>query len=134
VLIRVLIGLLTLVAGLYGLYALRGEWRGAGESVREAPEWWPFDLPAWRALLRSAPVGAVEAPLVGAAIVVTELDSTVADAAGTVLYGLAILTFVLFVLVGLFNRPAALVPPRFRAFPGAIDEWRGVPIPPATGR
>jgi hypothetical protein len=125
-----IIGGLTLFAGLYGLYALRREWRGAGDSVRDAPDWWPFDPPAWRGLLRSAPVGALEAPFAGAAIIVSELEGTPAtDAVGFVLYAAVILTFALFILVGLFNRPAALVAPRFRAFPGAIDEWRGVPIP-----
>jgi hypothetical protein len=130
-----IIGSLTLVAGLYGLYALRGEWRGETEiNVREAPDWWPFDLPAWRALIRSAPMGAVEAPFMGAAIIVSGLDgSHLTDVLGVVLYGIAAVALGLLILVGLYNRPAALVAPRFRAFPGAIDEWRGAPTPPPSG-
>jgi hypothetical protein len=129
---RWIIGGLTLAAGLYGLYALRSEWRGEGEiNVRDAPDWWPFDLPAWRALIRSAPMGALEAPFMGAAIIVSGLDDTpLTDALSILFYGLATLVLALLILVGLFNRPATLVAPRFRRFPGAIDEWRGAPIPP----
>jgi hypothetical protein len=131
VLLRLIIGGLTFVAGLYGLYALRREWRGGGGvNVRQAPDWWPFDLPAWRALIRSAPIGAVEAPFAGAAIIVSALDTTpVTAAVRIVLWGLVTLTLAAAVLVALFNRPATLVAPRFRAFPGAIEEWGGVPIP-----
>jgi hypothetical protein len=132
---RWIIGAVTVAAGLYGLYALRWEWRGGGEiNVLEAPEWWPFDLPAWRALIRSGPLGVVEAPFAGAAIIASGLEGGyLVDALQFVFSGLATVTLALLILVALINRPAALVAPRFRQFPGAIDEWRGAPIPTATG-
>ena len=90
------------------------------------PEWWPFDLPAWRGLVRTGPAGAVEGVLFAAKSLVSLLDETpVTNALGAVLQASMLLTLGLMVLVVLYNRPAWAVAPRFRAFPGALAEWNG---------
>ena len=73
------------------LSALRAEWRGEREiDVHRAPESWPFDLPSWRALVRARPMGAVEAPFMGAAIIFSALEDTAATQALEVVFtGLA---------------------------------------------
>ena len=126
------LGVVTLVAGLFALFALRAEWRGEREiDVHHAPDWWPFDMPAWRALVRAGPMGAVEAPFAGALIVVSALDDTaVTQTLEVLLTAAVVVALALMVIVGLFNRPAALVPPRLRAYPGALEEWNGAPAPP----
>ena len=109
------------------------EWRGAdGADPYRPPEWWPFDPPTWRALIRSGPAGAVEAVLVGARYLVSLLDdSPVASALVALFQALVLVTLALMLLVGLYNRPAWAVAPRFREFPGAVDEWKGAEPPPA---
>jgi hypothetical protein len=126
------LGVLTLAAGLYALVAMRAEWRGEREiDVHHPPEWWPFDLPSWRALVRAGPMGAVEAPFAGALIVVSALDDTaITQALEVALTAAVVVTLALMVIVGLFNRPAALVSPRLRAYPGAVEEWNGTEVPP----
>jgi len=126
------LGVVTLVAGLFAIFALGAEWRGEREiDVHHAPDWWPFDMPAWRALVRAGPMGAVEAPFAGALIVVSALDDTaVAQTLEVLLTAAVVVALALMVIVGLFNRPAALVPPRLRAYPGALEEWNGAPVPP----
>jgi hypothetical protein len=116
-----LIGGLTLAAGLYGLYALRAEWRAEGIDVGRAPEWWPFDVVAWRGLVRAGPMGAVEAPLMGGAIIASGLEQA---ALGDALRALAYAVLALMIAVFLLNRPSPLVVPRLRGLPGAIEEWR----------
>ena len=130
--LRWTLGVVTLAAGLYALSALRAEWRGEREiDVHRAPEWWPFDLPSWRALVRAGPMGAVEAPFMGAAIIFSALEDTAAtQALEAVFTGLAVVALALAVIVGLFNRPVVLVSPRLREFPGAVEEWNGAPVPP----
>jgi hypothetical protein len=116
-----IIGSVTLVAGLYALRAIWSEWRGEnGPDLRRAPDWWPFDLPLWRALVRAGPVGAVEAPLMGGAF----LASGALDAMFSVLAATAL---ALMLLVALYNRPAILVAPALRGLPGLIDEWKALP-------
>lgn len=98
------------------LYALRGfwsEWRG--KSVTDpsrAPDWWPFDLIWWRALVRSGPAGTLEGPLVAAGYVVSGFDDwsgqEVAEVIVAVSAGIALL---LTAAVALYNRPKLLVPP-----------------------
>jgi hypothetical protein len=129
------LGVVTLAAGLYALVAMRAEWRGEREiDVHRAPEWWPLDLPSWRALVRAGPMGAVEAPFAGALIVVSALEDTaVTQALEVVLTAAVVVTLALMVIVGLYNRPAVLVSPRLRAYPGALDEWNGAPVPPPGG-
>lgn len=76
-----LIGLVLVGADLYAVRVLRSEWRGTdGADPYQAPEWWPFDLPAWRALIRSGPAGAVEAVLVGASYLVSLVDNSPSQA------------------------------------------------------
>lgn len=127
-----LIGVALVGAALYALRVAASEWRGTdGVDPFRAPEWWPFDMPAWRALIRAGPVGAVEGTLFGARYLASLLeDSPVAEAAQAVLTALMLVALALMVLIGLYNRPSRAVAPRFRAFPGAIDEWNGA-RPPA---
>jgi hypothetical protein len=117
------IGGVMVVAGLYALRVLWSEWRGEnGPDLYRAADWWPFDLPLWRALVRSGPIGAIEAPLVGAVYIASgPLD--------VVLSVLATLSLVLMLVVALFNRPSLLVAPGMRELPGLVDEWRGAPMP-----
>jgi hypothetical protein len=111
-----ILGGVALVAGLYGLRLLWAEWRGENRpDIHRAPDWWPFDLPLWRALVRSGPIGAVEAPLTGGIVIA----SGVLD---VVLSVLAAGSFVLMLRVALFNRPRFLVARGLRGLPGLIDE------------
>jgi hypothetical protein len=101
------------------------EWRGAGGADPFAPpEWWPFDQPAWRGLIRTGPVAAVEGLLVGARSLASLLPAPAALDA--VFQAAILLTLALMALVFLYNRPAWTVAPRLRALPGAIAEWTGV--------
>jgi hypothetical protein len=120
---RWIIGGVVLVAGLYALRVLWWEWRGEGQpDLYQAPDWWPFDLPLWRALVRSGPIGAVEAPLLGGVY----LASGVLD---VVLSVFVALSLVLTLVVALFNRPRFLVAPGLRELPGLIGERKGEPVP-----
>jgi len=125
--IELLIAVFFAATGIYALRVARAEW-GAGDGADpfQAPEWWPFDLTLWRALLRAGPVGAVEAVFfAGRYVASLPDDSAVADAIATGFGVLIAVTVALIVAVGLYNRPAWAVAPRFRRFPGAIDEWQG---------
>ena len=98
---------------------------GLRVQVTSAPDWWPFDLPAWRALVRSAPVGAAEGVVWGAWFIADGLpDSAFVDTVETALQVLVVLALVLMVAVALFNRPQMLVSPPLRNLPGALEEWR----------
>ncbi len=115
------------------LYALRGfwsEWRGRSVTdPHRAPDWLPFDLVWWRALVRSGPAGTIEGPLVAAGYVVSGLDSWSAQQVVEVI--IAVLAAVALLLTGavaLYNRPKRLVPPHLRELPGAVDEWKGVEV------
>jgi hypothetical protein len=116
-----IIGGVVIGAGLFAIRALWSEWRVDGSAkLHRAPDWWPFDLPLWRALVRSGPVGAAEAPLLGGAYVASgPLDPVFAV--------LATLALVLMLVVALFNRPKLLVAPGLRDLPGLVDEWRALP-------
>jgi hypothetical protein len=124
---RWVIGGVVVVGGLYALRVIWSEWRGEnGPDLYRAADWWPFDLPLWRALLRSGPIGAVEAPLLGAVYIASEpID--------VVLSVLATLSLALMLVVALFNRPRVLVAPGMRELPGLVDEWRG-DVPPKADR
>jgi hypothetical protein len=116
---------------IYALRELWADWRGRRESyLFRAPEWWPFDMPAWRALVRAGPVGAVDGILAAAKYGVSGLgESAARDVVDTALEVLIVVVLLLMVAVGLFNRPSALVAPALRRFPGAVDEWRGAAVP-----
>ncbi len=134
--VGLLIALFFAATGIYALLVARAEWGGGtGADPYRAPDWWPFDLPTWRALLRAGPVGAVEAVFFAARYASSLPEgSPAADALETALGVLIALTVALMVLIGLYNRPAWAVPPPFRRFPGAIDEWQGRAEPPAPER
>ncbi len=120
--LHLLIGLAVVAAAVYGVHVARSEWRGAGGADPDTPpEWWPFDLPAWRGLIRTGPVAAVEGLLVGARSLASLLPAP--GALDAVLQGAILLTLALMVLVALDNRPTWAVAPRFRAMPGALAEW-----------
>ena len=123
--LQLLIGLAVVAAAAYGVRVARSEWRGAGGAdPNAAPEWWPFDLPAWRGLIRTGPVAAVEGLLVGTRSLASFLHAP--SALDAVLQGAILLTLALMLLVALYNRPAWAVAPRFRAMPGAVAEWNGL--------
>lgn len=64
---RGVVGGVLAFAALYAVRAAWSEWRGgAAAAARRAPDWWPFRMPLWRALVRSGPIGATEAPLLAA--------------------------------------------------------------------
>ena len=116
--LQLLIGLAVVAAAVYGVRVARSEWRGAGGAdPNVAPEWWPFDLPAWRGLIRTGPVAAVEGLLVGTRSLASFLPAP--SALDAVLQGAILLTLALMLLVALYNRPTWAVAPRFRTFPGA---------------
>ena len=59
-------------------------------------------------------------------IVVSALDdTTITQALEVVLTAAVVVALALMVIGGLFNRPAALVPPRLRAYAEALEEWNG---------
>jgi hypothetical protein len=120
---RWIIGGVVVVAGLYAFRALWSEWRGQnGPDLYRAAGWWPFSLPLWRALVRSGPIGAVEAPLLGGVYLASGVLDIVPSAFAT-------LSLALVVVVALFNRPRFVVAPGLRELPGLIDEWKGAPLP-----
>ena len=104
------------------LYALRGfwsEWRGKSTTdPYRAPDWWPFDLVWWRALVRSGPAGTIEGPLVAAGYVVSGFDTSSAqDVVEVIVAVLAAIALLLTAAVALYNRPKLLVPPHLRELP-----------------
>jgi hypothetical protein len=120
-----LLGGVTLLGGLVGLAAILRNPDGLSADLDRPPDWWPFDLPGWRALVRIAPVGAAEGIVWGAWFITNGLsDSTAVGAAETALQALVVAATVLLVSVALFNRPRAIVLPRMRGLPGAIEEWQ----------
>jgi hypothetical protein len=119
------LGGLTLLGGLFGLVTMLRNPAGLNADLHRPPDWWPFDLPSWRALVRIAPVGAAEGVVWGAWFIVNGLpDSRGVDTAETVLQVLVVAATAALVSVALFNRPGTLVLPRMRELPGALEEWR----------
>ena len=127
----IIVGII-LVTSTYAPREFWSEWRGrALTDPYRAPDWWPFDLLWWRALVRSGPAGTIDGPLVAAGYLVSGLDRWAAQQAVVVV--LAVLTTIalaLTVVVALYNRPRFLVAPHLRAFPGALAEARGAELPP----
>jgi hypothetical protein len=120
------LGGITFVGGLFGLAALARNPAAQSAGLDSPADWWPFDLPSWRALVRIAPLGAAEGVIWGAWFILQGLsDSTALDAAETVLQVLIVITLVLMVIVALYNRPRMFVSPPLRELPGALEEWRG---------
>jgi hypothetical protein len=110
-----LIGVVSALAAVWGFRVMWCEWRGTdGVSPKEAPDWWPFDMPTWRAVIRAGPVGALEAAFAALNYFVRH----------PVTQGLVLATLALMIVIGLYNRPSWAVAPRFRRYPGAIDEWK----------
>ena len=72
---------MLVVAGLIAARVFWSKRRGAdGADPYRPPEWWPFDLTTWRALIRSGPAGAIEAVLVGVRYLVSLLVRLTAGA------------------------------------------------------
>ena len=119
------LGGITLVGGMVGLAALARNPAAQSADLARPPDWWPFDLPSWRALVRIAPLGAAEGVIWGARFILLGLsDSTAVDVVGTALQVLIVIILLLMVTVALFNRPGMLVSPGLRELPGALEEWR----------
>ena len=51
-----LLGGATLVGGLFGLVTIARNPAALSADLDRPPDWWPFDPPTWRALVRIAPV------------------------------------------------------------------------------
>jgi hypothetical protein len=121
-----LLGGVGVIGGVYGLVALIRRPAGLVADLSRPAEWWPFDLPSWRALVRIAPVGAAEGVLWGAWFIAEGLpDSGAVDAVEAVLQVLMLAALAALIAVALFNRPRILVSPPLRELPGAIEDWRG---------
>jgi hypothetical protein len=119
-----LLGGATLVGGLFGLATIARNPAGLSADLDRPPDWWPFDLPTWRALVRIAPVGAAEGVVWGAWFIVEGLsDSGPVDAVEVALQALILIALAALVTVALFNRPRMLVSPLLRERPGLIEEW-----------
>jgi hypothetical protein len=122
---HILLGGVTMAGGLFGLAAIARRPAGLVADLDQPPEWWPFDLPSWRALVRIAPVGALEGVIWGAWFIVESLpDSGPVDAVEGVLQILQLIALAALLAIALFNRPRMLVSPPLRELPGAIEEWR----------
>lgn len=123
---RLVIAAVLAATSLYALREFWSEWRGARLSdPNNAPDWFPFDLIWWRALVRSGPAGTVEGPLVATGYVVSGLNSWSAQQAVEVLIAVLIsVALLLTVVVALYNHPKRLVAPYLRELPGALDELR----------
>jgi hypothetical protein len=111
------------------VYALRGfwsEWRGRRVTdPHRAPDWWPFSILWWRALVRSGRAGTIEGPLLAAGYVVSGFDSSSGQqAVEVVVAGLVVLALLITMAIALFNRPKLLVAPYLRELPGAIEELK----------
>ena len=120
-----LLGGVTLIGGLYGLVSISRNPSGLAAEIDRPVEWWPFDLPSWRAVVRIAAVGAAEGVAWGAWFIFTGLpDSTAVDAVETALQVLVLAALASLLAVALFNRPRMFVSPPLRELPGAIEEWR----------
>jgi hypothetical protein len=120
-----LLGGVAMVGGLFGLATIARHPAGLAADLTRPVEWWPFDLPSWRALVRIAPMGAAEAVVWGAWFIAAGLaDSGPVDTVEAVLQILVLLALASLVAIALFNRPRILVSPPLRELPGAIEEWR----------
>jgi hypothetical protein len=119
-----LLGGVTLAGGLFGLAAIARNPAGVAGDVDRPVDWWPFDLPSWRALVRIAPLGALEGAVWGAWFIADGLsDSTPVDIVETALQVALIVVLAAMVAVALYNRPRTLVSPALRDLPGAVEEW-----------
>jgi hypothetical protein len=127
-----------IVFGLFGAFLILALVRGVKtwslpESRRRQspPAWWFWGSRLWRGWIRSMPFGVFGGGLwfaagIGAAFL--QLDQEAHGFAVPVWYavGFISLTFAwiaTWLSIIVFNRPKALVPPRFRAEPGALIEW-----------
>ena len=130
-----LIAAFLVVTSVVALGAASREWRGTdGADPFRAPDWWPADMPLWRALIRAGPTGAVESLFVAGGFVFALIEgSALADALEIAFRVLVIATIALLVLVGLYNRPSPLVAPRLRRYPGVLAEWKGAVPNPTEG-
>ena len=114
-----------MAGGFLGLVTLARHPAHLTADLERPADWWPFDLPSWRALVRIAPLGAAEAVAWGAWFIVAGLpDSGPVDIIQAVLQVLVLLVLGSMLAVALYNRPRMLVSPALRKLPGAIEEWR----------
>ena len=123
--------LITAVGAILEAIAVRrlpAVWRNEhGFDPDVPPTAWPYDLPTWRALVRTYPAGVGFMAFGIPAYVLSTSTSPVGVAlfyatslAGTAFLGLA-------APVAVANRPTWLVVPHLRHQPGLIAEWRGTP-------
>lgn len=104
-------------------------WRGTSSALDPVPSWWLWGRALWFGLRRMIPLavalgwvvmGLLWFPSAGKAPeALTDQELAIAAAA----MGLFFMIGALMTSVVLFNRPRTLVPPRWRAEPGALREW-----------
>ena len=137
--------LLTLGALLFltGMLALLPDrlpklWRGDIQLPKTAPAWWSSGQVAWDGFVRAQPVGAsvgatglvvagwclvLDSSLEGHVLVGDPTARATIGVVAIVGVAAAIVGFGISVSVFLFNAPKAVVPPRFRHQPGAVQSW-----------
>jgi hypothetical protein len=117
-------GLLGAVLSTKNLPAL---WRGQTQYRDRPPGWWLWGGPLWRGFRRGMPLGTVAWWIFMIGYVDTLLANRGLVPKQQVLLPGALvgLSFVLLMLISLFNWPSVLVPPYLRGQPGAIAEWLG---------
>jgi len=93
-----------------------------------APGWWPLGSVLWRTTIRILlPLGSLIGPglLSGAAFYFFPDGSPVVGPAFAVASICVVASLYLQVVVGVFNRSRGLLPPAYRRWPGAWEEWFG---------
>jgi hypothetical protein len=102
-------------------------WRGQTRYRDRQPAWWLWGGPLWRGFRRGMPLGTVAWWI----FLIAYVDALLANGGvvpkqQVLLPGALVgVSFVLLMLISLFNWPSALVPPSLRGQRGAIAEWLG---------
>jgi hypothetical protein len=115
-------GLLLAILSTKNLAAM---WRGKTRHGDRPPAWWLWGGPLWRGFVRGMPFATVAWWIFLIAYVDTLLTNRGVVPKHQVLLPDALvgLSFVLLMLISLFNWPSVLVAPYLRGQRGAIAEW-----------
>lgn len=120
--------------GIAGLAIVPRIWTNEWNSQNpdRVPSYWGFGPALWRGLIRVTPLCAGLTLLLGAQLVLLDLDldaTWVATAQEIGMYAMGVILLLIGAVV-LLNEPKVLVPPHLRHQPGAMDEWRGANVRP----
>lgn len=104
-------------------------WRGTTPALHTVPGWWLWGRQLWFGMRRLGPLAVALGwfvmalfwfPAIGKSPdALTDQELMVGIAAIGVLFAIG----ALMLSIVLFNRPAFIVPPKWRAEPGALREW-----------